>query len=146
MLVRRPTGDVPHDVMVGEGEANPAIGRGALSGRDGSLEMARAELAAEKIEGIGHMQLVVAGRVLGHDLELVLAVADLAHRGRAGKFVEQRPQITHATVNVGDRITDIVDVETHGSVRHQLHRTTRALGRISVAIEVTFRSNDRNRE
>jgi hypothetical protein len=81
-----------NDVVVREGETDPAVGRGLFGRGDAALEVPRIENAAEIIERVGHMQAVVARGVLRHHLELVLGVPDLPNGGLGGILVEHGPQ------------------------------------------------------
>jgi hypothetical protein len=46
----------------------------------------------QELEGIAHVHLVVAGGVVGHDLQPDLGIAHLAHGCGAGILIEQRTE------------------------------------------------------
>ena len=112
--VHGPAAYMAHHVVIGEGEADPAIGRRRLGHGDGFAEVIGREHAAEIIEGIGHMQPLVARGVLGHDFELVLAVADFAHRGTAGIFVHHGAQALEEIEVFGARLVEQMLLEIIG--------------------------------
>ena len=88
--MRRPAADVADDVVIGKRKADPAVGGLFLRQAKRVAEMAGRVFAAEVIEGVAHVQLVIARSVLGHDFELVLGIADFANGSGAGILVEQR--------------------------------------------------------
>ena len=80
---------MPHDVMVGECPARPAVRRADLELlRDLAHLFRRQRIGRQEVEGVAHVDTVIATGVFGEDFHVALAVADFAHRGGRRELVE----------------------------------------------------------
>ncbi len=76
---RKPAG-MAHDIVLGEGPADPAITHFALEIRDAIADMPRGEIRTQEVERVAHVQLVAAARIVRHRLQRARTIAHLADR------------------------------------------------------------------
>ncbi len=78
--------------MVGKGPAHPPIRHHLTEGFDGSANVFGGEIRPQKVEGVAHVELVVAGGVGGNGFERSCPVSHLSHGGAPLIFIEQRAE------------------------------------------------------
>ena len=79
-----------HDIVVREGPADPAIGRGIEEVANHMTHPTRGErLVGQELERVAHLHLVVAGGVVGDDRQTALRIPHLTDRGDRRILVHQ---------------------------------------------------------